>query len=254
MSNVLITGGTSGIGRGLAERYLAEGNAVMITGRDPQRLRDTATALPGLMTSVCDIGKPGDREKLARDVETSMPELHVAINNAGIQRRISLAADTAPWSERQAEIDILLSGPIHLNYLLIPIMLRHGQTARIVNVTSGGAIIPQVFAPVYSACKAALHSYTLTLRHALRGTGVRVVEVMPPAVQTALVGAGQAHGAPLGEFCDTVYAALKGDGETIGFGPTEAPEFKRLLAESETLFQSRLTRFPVATYSEPNSR
>ena len=128
------------------------------------------------------------------------------INNAGIQRRVSLASDTASWSEHQAEIDTLLSGPVHLNYLLVPLMLRHRQASLIVNVTSGGAFIPQVFAPIYSACKAAVHSYTVTLRHALRETGVRVVELIPPAVRTALAGPASTHGAPLDEFCELQFS------------------------------------------------
>jgi short-subunit dehydrogenase involved in D-alanine esterification of teichoic acids len=122
-----------------------------------------------------------------------LPGFNVVINNAGIQRRVSLASDTAPWSERQAEIDILLAAPVHLNHLLIPLMLRSKQPALIVNVTSGGAFVPQVFAPVYSACKAALHSYTVTPRHALQGTWLRVVELVPPAVQTGLGDPGATH-------------------------------------------------------------
>jgi uncharacterized oxidoreductase len=153
----------------------------------------------------------------------------VVINNAGIQRRIALAADSAPWSERQKEIDTLLSGPIHLNSLLVPIMLKHARPGVIVNVTSGGAFIPQVFAPVYSACKAALHSYTVTLRHALQGTPLRVVELIPPAIQTGLAGPGATHGAPLNEFCDAVFSELFADSETIGFGPTGTAEFKQLI-------------------------
>lgn len=139
-----------------------------------------------------------------------MPDLNILINNAGIQRRISLASDQAEWAERQVEIDILLSAPIHMNYLLIPLLLGADKSGLIVNVTSGGAYIPQVFAPVYSACKAALHSYTMTLRHSLVNTSCRVTEIIPPAVQTALAGPGLNHGVPLDEFCDTVFAALIG--------------------------------------------
>jgi uncharacterized oxidoreductase len=247
--NVLITGGSSGIGRGLAQRFLAQGSAVLITGRDPGRLREAAEAMPGLKTMVNDIGRAGDREALARAVKASMPGLDVLINNAGLQRRVPLASDDAPWPERQAEIDTLLSGPVHLNHLLLPILLDHGQPSRIVNVTSGGALIPQVFAPVYSACKAALHSYTLTLRHALRGTNIRVVELMPPAVRTSLTAPADAHGADLDEFCDRVFSALQGDRDTIGFGPTDTPQIRQFVEAGESLFWDRSTRFPVATYA-----
>jgi len=88
----------------------------------------------------------------------------------------------ATWIERQVEIDILLSGPVHLNHLLIPLLLAVNKKALIVNVTSGGAYIPQAFAPMYSACKAALHHYTMTLRHALSATQCKVAELIPPAI------------------------------------------------------------------------
>jgi len=117
-----------------------------------------------------DVSRPDERLRLAEYIKSQFPNLNIVINNAGIQRRIALAADNAPWVERQAEIDTLLAAPIHLNHLLIPLMLKHGRSGSIINVTSGGALVPQVFAPIYSACKAALHSYTLTLKHALNPT------------------------------------------------------------------------------------
>ena len=137
----------------------------------------------------------------------------------------------------------------HLNHLLVPLMLEHGQPSLIVNVTSGGAFIPQVFAPTYSACKAALHSYTMTLRNALQGTSIRVVELIPPAVQTGLSGSGAPHGAPLDEFCDSVFSAFSAEDDTIGFGPTDTPEFRQLTGAAETLFKQRSANFHVETYA-----
>jgi uncharacterized oxidoreductase len=247
--NVLITGGSEGIGRGLAERFLKAGSTVLVTGRSTEKLKRVASELPGLRTLVNDISKPEGRVELAEYVASTCPKLNVLINNAGIQRRIALAADTASWQERQVEIDTLLSGPVHLNSLLIPLMLKQGTPSRIVNVTSGGAFIPQVFAPIYSACKAALHSYTVTLRHALAGTSIGVLELIPPAVQTALAGPGATHGAPLDAFCDQVFSAFQSGSETIGFGPTDTPQFKQLLEAVEPMFQASAGRFPVATYS-----
>ena len=181
-----------------------------------------------------------------------MPEINYVINNAGIQRRISLAADTAAWPERQAEIDILLSGPVHLNHLLVPIILARGGPATIVNVTSGGAYIPQPFAPLYSACKAALHSYTVNLRFALAGTGCRVVELIPPAVRTALAGPDAAHGAPLDQFADTVFKILIEDEQLeIGYGPTAADQFNEPKRLYKILFEQLADRFEVSTYSQP---
>jgi uncharacterized oxidoreductase len=246
-ANVLITGGSEGIGRGLAERFLKAGSSVFITGRNPAKLKRAVSDLPGLRTLVNDISKPEERIRLAHDLQSGLPDLNVVINNAGIQRRISLASDTAPWAERQIEIDTLFAGPVHLNSLLIPLLLKNGA-GWIVNVTSGGGFIPQVFAPIYSACKAALHSYTVALRHALQGTAIRVVELIPPAVQTGLAGQGATHGAPLDLFCDDVFARLQGSEEAIGFGPTDTLEFKQLIEAPKPLFLASSARFPVVTY------
>jgi uncharacterized oxidoreductase len=197
------------------------------------------------------MGKPEDREALAQHVAQTMTPLHWVINNAGIQRRISLAEDKAPWSERQQEIDILLSGPIHLNHLLIPLLLQHKTPSRIVNVTSGGAYIPQPFAPIYSACKAALHSYTMTLRYALANTSCSVIELIPPAVMTNLAGKDQRHGADLDAFCDYVFRSLPVDGlETVGYGPTQQLEPHLSGQSVSKLFETIASRFPIKRYSQ----
>lgn len=248
---VLITGGSSGIGLALAKRYVASGHTVIVTGRDGIALERATATIPGLVTFLSDMSRAESRAALAQHLRNSAPRLRALINNAGSQRRVSLAADTAPWPERQQEIDALLSGPIHLNSELIPLMLGHGMPGLIVNVTSGGAYVPQVFAPVYSACKAALHSYTVTLRHALKETPIRVVELVPPAVRTGLLSGTMTHGAPLDEFADAVFAQLlDGRTETIGFGPTATQEFMQLVHSAETLFNISSQRLPVATYAQ----
>jgi len=156
-ANVLITGGSRGIGFALARRYLAQGARVLETGRSAPDLERAAAAAPGLATPVSDLGAPADREALARLVSAAMPGLDLLVHNAGIQRRIALAADTSPWTDRASEIGINLAGPVHLSHLLIPVMLAHRRPATVVTVTSGGAFVPQPFAPLYSATKAALH-------------------------------------------------------------------------------------------------
>jgi uncharacterized oxidoreductase len=248
--NVLVTGGSQGIGLGLAARYLRAGHQVLITGRSAARLHRAAAANPGLLTYPNDIGRPEERERLADHLRATMPDLDTVINSAGIQRRVPLAADHASWAERQAEIDILLAGPVHLNHLLIPTMLHHGRRSMIVNVTSGGAFVPQPFAPLYSACKAALHSYTVNLRHALADTPCRVVELIPPAVATGLAGPGDTHGAPLDDFCDTVFPALSsGADEVIGYGMTDSPAFRTRMQAATATFEQLATRFPIEAYS-----
>ncbi len=128
-ANVLITGGSDGIGRGLAARFLVSGARVLVTGRSKEKLDHAASELPELETVINDISVPAERERLVRHIQDVMPGLSILINNAGIQRRVSLAADTSPWSERQIEIDTLFSGPIHLNHLLVPVILAHGHPA-----------------------------------------------------------------------------------------------------------------------------
>jgi len=244
--SVLITGGSEGIGLGLARRFLARGATVLVTGRSAAKLATAAKALPGLATLENDIGDPSQRKLLAEHVRESLPGLTWVINNAGIQRRIPLAVDDAPWDERQREIDILLAAPIHLNHLLVPILLSQRRPTTVVNVTSGGAYVPQVFAPVYSACKAALHHYTVVLRHALANTQCRVVELAPPAVQTSL--AISSRGAPLDDFCDAVFDALmSGSATALGYGPTSDIE-RRSSEELTQLFTQSAQRADVVRY------
>jgi uncharacterized oxidoreductase len=237
MSTVLITGGSSGIGRTLAARYLAAGNQVTITGRSESRLAAAAEALPGLSTIAGDVSDPADRVRLAA---AAPPTVDVLINNAGIQRRIPITDDDSPWADSQNELDTLLAAPVHLSRLLVPLMLRHGRPSVLINVTSGGAFVPQPFAPLYSAAKAALHSWTVNLRHALADTPIRVVELIPPAVATAL--ADPPHGADPDAFADAVFPLLTGDHPEVGFGPTATPAFADRLASERAQFEARAAR------------
>ncbi|PRY41567.1 putative oxidoreductase [Umezawaea tangerina] len=247
VKTVLITGGSRGIGLGLARRYLDSGARVLVTGRSTASLAQAAAR--GVETVVSDIGDAASREALAKHVSAVMPEVDLVINNAGVQRRVVLASDDAPWEEREAEIRVLLSGPVHLNHLLIPTLLAHGRPATIVNVTSGGAYVPQPFAPLYSAAKAALHSYTTNLRFALAHTAVRVVELVPPAVATGLAGLDNPHGAPVDDFVDVAYAGINRGDREVGYGPTATAEFTQRLQREHQVFTAQAGRFPVASYA-----
>jgi uncharacterized oxidoreductase len=239
--SVLITGGSSGIGLGLAARYLAAGARVIVTGRRADRL---AAVPPGLETLAGDISDPADRERLAAEVARTMPELDVLINNAGIQRRVGIATDHDPWAASQAEIDTLLGGPVHLSRLLAPVLLGHGRPSVLVNVTSGGAFVPQPFAPLYSAAKAALHSWTVNLRYALATTPCRVVELIPPAVATSM----SAHGADPDAFCDEVFPLLDGTHPEVGYGPTATAAFTSRATAERQMFETLAPRFEVTRY------
>jgi uncharacterized oxidoreductase len=128
-------------------------------------------------------------------------------------------------------------------------MLAHGRAATVVTVTSGGGFVPQPFAPLYSATKAALHSYTVNLRLALEGTPVTVVEVIPPAVATGLSGLENPHGAAVDELADAVVAGIAACRRVVGYGPTAEPAFTARLQAEEDAFAAASARFPVATYA-----
>jgi uncharacterized oxidoreductase len=254
-AQVLITGGSQGIGLALASRFLEAGSRVLVTGRRAEALEDSRRMHPGLEIFENDIADASQREALAAYVASSMPELNVLINNAGFQRRVPFAADDAAWSDRQSEIDTLLSAPIHLAHLLVPRLISHGKPALIVNVTSGGAYVPQPFAPVYSACKAALHSVTVNLRFALSKTPCRVVELIPPAVQTGLGGTDLGHGAPLADFADAVFAEIRaGTQDEIGYGFTASASFQAAAEPYRDMFTQARARASVRLYGDASNR
>jgi uncharacterized oxidoreductase len=217
---VLVTGGASGIGLALAARYLRAGATVIVCGRREAKLHEAAARHPGLQTRVCDVGASEDRIALYEWTTRAFPKLNVLVNNAGIQRRQQVA-DAEVWETTREEIAINLDAPIHLSRLFLP-HLQKQPTAAIVNVTSGLAFSPLANVPVYCATKAALRSFTLSLRHQLANTAVKVVEVIPPAVDTDLGGPGlHTFGAPLEDFADSVFQRLAAGELEIPYGRSE---------------------------------
>lgn len=219
-NTVLITGGATGIGLALAERFLRAGSDIIVCGRREDKLREVKARHPRIHTRRCDVAKEADRESLAEEIVRDFPQLNVLVNNAGVQRRARFT-EAQPWSERREEIAINFDAPLHLTALLLP-HLRQQPRAAIVNVSSGLAFVPAVFAPMYSATKAAIHSFSMALRQGLLKTPVRVIEIVPPAVDTELGGARlHTHGVPLDEFADAVMKRVA-DGETeVGYGTSE---------------------------------
>lgn len=182
-NTVLVTGGGSGIGRGLAEALHRLGNTVVIAGRRREPLRDVADANPGIRTLSLDQGDPADIRRFGTEVTDHYPDLNVVINNAGVQRFEDLTTTGPSVAELTVAINLL--GPIRLTAALLPSLLKKPRAA-ILNVTSGLAFVPSAVTPTYCATKAALHSYTESLRFQLRGTAVQVIEIVPPHVQTGL--------------------------------------------------------------------
>jgi len=233
-NTVLITGGASGIGYALGRRFLAAGSAVIVCGRRAEQLAKVRTECPALVTRVCDLARDEDRVELVRWATAQFPRLNVLVNNAGIQRRVDLRSDD--WEETRQELAINLEAAIRLSTLLLPQLAKPPQAA-IVNVTSGLAHVPLANVPIYCATKAALRSFTLSLRHQLRETAIEVIEIAPPAVDTDLGGPGlHTFGVAVDEFADAACAGLaRGDFEiTYGFSRQAANASR---AEREEIFR-----------------
>jgi len=216
---VLITGGASGIGLALAERFLRAGSDVIVCGRREHALLEARARHPKLGIRVCDVSSERDRAALFNWAVAEFPRLNVLVNNAGIQNRTRIADAARDWERTRQEIAINLDAPVHLSALFIPHLLAQRHPA-IINVTSGLAFVPMASTPIYCATKAALHSFTLSLRHQLSDTSIQVVEIAPPAVNTDLGGPGlHTFGVPVDEFADAAIAGLrKGELEiTNGF-------------------------------------
>lgn len=219
-NTILITGGSAGIGLAFAERFLKAGNKVIICGRRENVLQNAKEKLPDLITRVCNLDIESERAALFDWVTENYPEVNVLVNNAGIQQRFNvLKADAKNnWSDFNKEITTNIEAPFHLSMLFVPYFAAK-EKAAIINVTSGLAFTPFAIAPIYSATKAALHSFTMSLRHQLSETSVEVIEIAPPAVNTDLGGSGlHVHGEPLDAFADGIFKGLEEGEHEIGYG------------------------------------
>jgi uncharacterized oxidoreductase len=208
-NTILITGGGSGIGRGLAEAFHALDNQVIIAGRRKQALDDTTAANPGMKSIPLDIENPAAIRTFAAEVSAAFPELNVLVNNAGIMRAENLLAQPEDLADAEAIVTTNLLGPIRLTAALLP-QLRKQPRSAIMNVSSGLAFLPLALTPTYCATKAAIHSYTLSLRYQLRETTTEVLELVPPYVATDLMGgAADSRAMPLDRFIAEVMKILK---------------------------------------------
>lgn len=218
-NTILVTGGGSGIGRALAEAFLALGNEVIIAGRRESLLKQVSEANPGLHYAVLDTSDAASTQRVAEQLIVDYPQLNTVIHCAGIMRSESLRAGA---TELDATVATNLMGPIRLDGLLLPHFLTQPHAA-IVTVSSGLAFLPLALTPSYCATKAAVHSYSQSLRYQLKDTAVRVHELAPPYVQTELMGERQAndpHAMPLKEFIE----------EVMGIFET-APDVEEILVE-----------------------
>ncbi|NYF90799.1 SDR family oxidoreductase [Tunturiibacter empetritectus] len=210
-NTILITGGGSGIGRGLAEAFHKLGNHVIIAGRRKQVLDETVAANPGISSAVLDIEDATSIRAFAAKLTTDFPKLNAVIHNAGISRTENLLDQPEDLADAEAILTTNLLGPIRLNAALLPHLQKQPHAA-VLTVTSGLAFIPLAMAPTYNATKAAIHSYTQSLRYQLKATNIQVIEIIPPYVQTELSGAHQAsdpRAMPLADYINETIEILK---------------------------------------------
>lgn len=218
-NTLLVTGGGSGIGRALAEAFLALGNEVIIAGRRESVLKQVTAANPGLHYVVLDIADAADVQRVAAELIARYPRLNAVIHSAGIMRSENLLAGDSALDDTVATN---LLGPLHLDRALLPHFLQQPHAA-IVTVSSGLAFLPLALTPSYCATKAAVHSYSQSLRYQLKDTAVKVHELAPPYVQTELMGERQAndpHAMPLKEFIAEVMGIFE-----------HSPEAEEILVE-----------------------
>ncbi|CAM4318297.1 uncharacterized oxidoreductase [Pedobacter westerhofensis] len=216
-NKILITGGATGIGLGLTERFLANNNKVIICGRRAEVLQDVAEKHPQVITKVCDLSQESERIALYEWLLTNHNDLNVLVNNAGVQNWMN-PSDPDFYTHATEEIRTNILAPLHLTTLLSSLP----ALGTIMNVSSGLAFVQLAKVPVYCATKAFFHSYTVSLRHLLAPKGIEVIEVIPPALNTDLGGKGlhDIH-PPVSDFINAIFQQLEEGKQELTFGFSE---------------------------------
>lgn len=216
-NKILITGGASGIGLGLTERFIKENNQVIICGRRKSVLEEVSGKFPGVITRVCDLSQEAERVELFNWISENHNDLNVLVNNAGIQNWMNIS-DTDFYQKAKDEITTNILAPVHLTTLFTNLQ----SLDTIINVTSGLAFVQLSKVPVYCATKAFFHSFTLSLRHLLKARNIEVIEMIPPALNTDLGGKGLHDGQPsVSDFVETVFQQMKEGKAELTFGFSE---------------------------------
>jgi len=213
-NTIFITGGASGIGRGLAEALHKNGNQVIISGRRAALLDEVTQANPGMKSVQLNVEDPANIAAVTAKLIADFPSLNVLINNAGVMH-IDNASQAIDDAMAVTTITTNLLGPVRVTSALVE-HLKQQPSASIVNVSSVLGFVPMAVSAVYSSTKAALHSYTMSLRYMLKGTSVSVQEIAPPWVQTDLLNSKEEPRAmPLQQFIDQTMVALGTDAEEV---------------------------------------
>ena len=231
---IVITGGTTGIGIGfaLAQQLIEMGNQVIAVDFNEQNIQTAQQNEPRLHVIQADLITASAREQLVEELNAKFPDYSVLINNAGIQRWINLQNAHKDWSYYQQELQIDFEAPMHLSILTLDHLL-HQSDAAIVNVSSGLVINPGVWVPFYTAGKTGLHGFTEFLRLQVDATGLKVFEILPPAVNTSLGGSNEhSYGSDLADFIPAVISQLENDVPHITFD-TSTEQLNATKAEND---------------------
>ena len=217
-NKILITGGASGIGLGLTERFIHENNTVIICGRRESVLKEVSRKFPSVITRVCDVSVEAERIDLFKWISHNHGDVNVLVNNAGIQQWMSIA-DADFYQRAKDEITTNIEAPLHL----ISLFINLKSLTTIMNVTSGLSFVPLSKVPVYSATKSFFHSFTLSARHLLKPKNIEVIEIIPPALNTDLGGKGLHDAAPpVSDFIKSVFDQLAEGKTELTFGFSDA--------------------------------
>ena len=246
-NTVLITGGATGIGYALAKSFLQAGNEVIICGRRKERLLQAQRQHPDFHIKVCNVADDADRRTLLKWATANFSNLNILVNNAGVQRDIDFTKGIDEFLAGESEIKTNMEAPIVLSGLFIP-YLTGKKEAAIINVSSGLGFVPAARMPVYSATKAALHAFSMALRHQLNNQGIKVFEVVPPAVDTELNAEGRAQrgnfkaGLTPDKFVAAIMKGFQNDVFEIAYGMSEG-FIKASRAELDKIFQQMNNRW-----------
>ena len=251
-NTILITGGSSGIGLELARRLVEKGNTVIITGRSANKLKAAAAQIKGVHTIKSDVANPKEIDALYKKVYKHFPSLNVLINNAGIMWILNLHAHKLKPQVLTTEIDTNFKGPIWMTDRFLPLLKKNANPA-IVNVSSGLAFVPLPISPVYCATKAALHSWSLSLRAQMKHAGIRVFELAPPATETELLSGFHADDMkdtsimPVAEMVEVFLRGFERD--TFEIRPGQANQLRFMSRLAPDFILKMLSR-PVARMME----
>lgn len=237
-NTVLITGGSAGIGFEIAQQLSAQGNHVIITGRNAERLQAAAAKLKSATAIVSDVNNPVAVGNLVAQLNEQFPQLNIVINNAGYSSSpYQLLPDADTFEKAAAEIQTNYLSILRLNELLLPLLNKQSHAA-IVNVSSIVAFAPSINIPGYSISKAALHAYSRVLRITLKNTPVRVFELMPPLVNTEFSKEiGGEKGIPASQVAAELLEGLENDVYEIHVGDT-AGMYQLYLSSPENALQA----------------